>query len=370
MTDTGSRIIVGLSGGVDSAVSAYLLVRQGYRVEGLFMKNWEDDDAPGVCPAAEDRSFADQVCSELGIPLHDANFSQRYREQVFEHCLAEFRAGRTPNPDVLCNRHIKFGALVDHAQRLGADAVATGHYAGIRGEPGNWRLMRAADPSKDQTYFLHALTQEQLAWARFPLAELTKARVREIAADAGFDNFNRKDSTGICFIGERDFRGFLAHYIEPQPGPIMTDAGDYLGEHMGLAFYTIGQRRGLDLGGRGGPWYVANKDPERNRLIVVEGHDHPALFSHGLQATPVHWIGLTVRELPRRCVARNRYRQPDQSCLIEPTRDGVRVCFDRPQRALTPGQYVVFYDREECLGGGVIDHIEGQNDEGIERVSA
>jgi tRNA-specific 2-thiouridylase len=231
-------------------------------------------------------------------------------------------------------------------------------------------LVRAADPAKDQTYFLHALTQDQLAWARFPLAQLPKDRVREIAADAGFDNFNRKDSTGICFIGERDFRGFLAHYIDPEPGPIITDSGDYLGEHMGLAFYTIGQRRGLDLGGRGGPWYVAAKDAAQNRLVVVEGHDHPALYSDVLQASNLHWIAGDAPELPRYCLARNRYRQPDQSCLIEPNADGVRVRFDTPQRALTPGQYVVFYDGDECLGGGVIDSTAPCDDEEIDRVSA
>lgn len=373
MNGRDERIIVGLSGGVDSAVSALLLQREGFRVEGLFMKNWEDDDGGGVCTAAEDRSFARQVCDELGIPLHDANFARRYRSEVFEHCLEEFRRGRTPNPDVLCNRHIKFGALVEHARRLGADRVATGHYAGLAGPVGARRLIRAADQSKDQTYFLHALSQEQIAWAHFPLAGVTKDRVRAIAADAGFDNFNRKDSTGICFIGERDFRGFLANYITPEPGPIITAEGDELGEHMGLAFYTIGQRRGLDLGGRGDstrPWYVAAKDSTRNALVVVQGHDHPALYSSALVTAEPSWIAGEPPALPRRCAARTRYRQPDQACSIESYGDGLRVVFDQSQRAVTPGQFVVFYEAETCLGGAVIEETAAPGDVGVDRVSA
>jgi tRNA-specific 2-thiouridylase len=373
MASRDERIIVGLSGGVDSAVSALVLQSQGYRVEGLFMKNWEDDDTDSVCCAADDRAFAAQVCDELGIALHQANFAARYRAEVFEHCLGEFRRGRTPNPDVLCNRQIKFGALVEHARRLGADALATGHYADVQGAPGERRLLRAGDRGKDQTYFLHALSQDQLDFARFPLASYTKDRVREMAADAGFDNFNRKDSTGICFIGERDFRGFLARYIEPEPGPILTFEGEKLGEHMGLAFYTIGQRRGLDLGGRGDtnePWYVAAKEPDRNALIVVQGHDHPALFSDTLLAGQLNWIAGDPPEMPLDCTARSRYRQADQPCRVHPAANGVRVCFREPQRALTPGQYIVFYDGEICLGGGVIEQTESFTSNEATRVSA
>ena len=374
MTSGHERIIVGLSGGVDSAVSALVLQRAGYRVEGLFMKNWEDDDTDSVCTAAEDRAFARQVCDELGIPLHHANFAQRYRDEVFERCLNEFRRGRTPNPDVLCNRQIKFGALLEHARRLGADRLATGHYAGIDATAQHYRLIRAADANKDQTYFLHALTQEQLAHACFPLADRNKDEVRRVAADVGFDNFNRKDSTGICFIGERDFRSFLARYIDPEPGPIRSLDGEYLGEHIGLPFYTIGQRRGLDLGGRGAnasaPWYVAAKRGDRNELIVVQGHDHPSLYSRALTAESATWIAGEAPALPLDCTARTRYRQPDQSCRLLTDQNRVRVEFQEPQRAITPGQHVVFYHGQVCLGGAIIDDCEALPNGEAQDVSA
>ena len=353
--------MVGLSGGVDSAVSAWLLGEQGYRVEGLFMKNWEDDDSATHCTAEADYADARQVADTLGIPLHRANFAADYRARVFEHCLAEFRAGRTPNPDILCNRHIKFRAFLDHARRLGADRVATGHYAGIGGTPGARTLLRARDHDKDQTYFLHALDQDQLEAAMFPLAGLAKARVRELADRAGFANFNKPDSTGICFIGERDFRGFLARYIEPAPGPVVSVEGETLGEHRGLAFYTIGQRRGLELGGRRGrsglPWYVVDKDMAGNRLVVAQGHDHPALLSRGLVASDWHWIDGRGPAMPLRCSARLRHRQADQPAWLMTGSEGrLEVVFDEPQRAVTPGQSVVIDCDGRCLGGGIIEN--------------
>ncbi len=352
-------VIVGLSGGVDSAVSAWLLQRQGYRVEGLFMKNWEDDDDSGHCSAEADYADARQVADTLGIALHRVNFAAAYRQQVFDHCLDEFRAGRTPNPDILCNQHIKFRAFVDHARRLGATWIATGHYAGVTGPTGARRLVRAVDSNKDQTYFLYALDQSQLAPAIFPLATLTKARVRELADEAGFANFDKPDSTGICFIGERDFRAFLGQYIAADPGPIVTVEGETLGEHHGLAFYTIGQRRGLNLGGMarhsGLPWYVVDKDMAGNRLIVAQGHDHPALMSRGLIADDWHWVAGQPPAAPMACTVRLRHRQPEQQAWLTPAPDGRhRVVFERPQRAVTPGQSVVVYDEVACLGGGTI----------------
>lgn len=352
--------IVGLSGGVDSAVAALRLLDAGYDVQGLFMKNWEDDDTATVCTAEEDLDDAKQVCAELGIPLHQANFAAEYRNEVFEHCLREFRAGRTPNPDILCNQRIKFRAFLEHALRLGGDVVATGHYAGVARRGERLVLRRAADANKDQTYFLYTLGQEQLARAVFPLADLTKPEVRAIAESAGFDNFDKKDSTGICFIGERDFREFLGRYIDRRPGEMVTVDGDTIGEHVGLAFYTIGQRRGLALGGRAGhegtPWYVADKDIPGNRLIVAQGHDHPALMSDGLIASQLSWVAGHGPRQSLRCTAKTRYRQPDQGCMLTPLgADRVRVDFDRDQRAVAPGQSVVFYDEAECIGGGIID---------------
>ena len=354
-------VIVGLSGGVDSAVSAWLLREQGYQVEGLFMKNWEDDDTETQCTAEADFADARQVAETLGIPLHRANFAAAYREEVFEHCLGEFRAGRTPNPDILCNQRIKFRAFLDHAKRLGADHVATGHYAGIgEDDNGNKMLLRAADRNKDQTYFLYKLTQQQLAPALFPLAGLSKPEVREIADRVGFGNHDKPDSTGICFIGERDFQAFLKRYIDTTPGEIVSVDGEVLGEHAGLAFHTIGQRRGLNLGGRadrpGLPWYVADKDMAGNRLIVAQGHDHPALMNHGLEAVDWHWIDGAGPRDEIRCTARLRHRHADQPATLTRLADQRwRLLFDAPERAVAPGQSVVVYDGERCLGGGIIE---------------
>ena len=361
MSDVDPRkntVIVGLSGGVDSAVTALLLQQQGFRVEGLFMRNWEDDDSDTHCTAEADLADAAQVCETLNIPLHQVNFAARYKQQVFDDCLREFAAGRTPNPDVLCNREIKFNAFLDHALRLGADLVATGHYARIRRGPDGAELHRGLDARKDQSYFLHLVREEALARTLFPLGELEKTVVRRMAEDAGFDNFEKKDSTGICFIGERDFADFLSRYVQAEPGIIATVDGHVVGEHRGLSFYTLGQRQGLGIGGRpgsSGPWYVVDKDMPGNRLIVAEGHQHPALFAPALQTEPVSWINGPPAETTFRCSAQIRYRQPAQACTVTQDADGCcGVRFDRPQRAITPGQSVVFYRDSHCLGGGII----------------
>ena len=353
--------MVGLSGGVDSSVAALLLLAQGYRVEGIFMKNWEEDDEPGYCAAAQDLADARNVAARLGIPLHTVNFSAEYWDRVFAYFLTEYRAARTPNPDVLCNREIKFRAFLDHALSLGARRIATGHYARVsHGEDGA-RLRLAADPDKDQTYFLHLLSSEQLDHVLFPLGDLHKPQVRDIAQRADLATADKKDSTGICFIGERRFRDFLARYVPPNPGPIETPSGERLGEHQGLAYYTIGQRQGLGVGGVAGnpeaPWFVAAKDLERNALIVVQGHDHPMLMSDRLEASRLHWIaGAAPGPLPLRCRVRLRHRQALQDGVVEPL-DGHRclVRFSSPQRAVTPGQAAVFYLEDECLGGAVIE---------------
>ena len=365
MSAKSTKVIVGLSGGVDSAVAALRLLEQGYTVEGLFMKNWEDDDTDTECPAEHDVADAKQVCAELGIPLHQANFAADYKRQVFDHCLREFEAGRTPNPDVLCNREIKFKAFLDHALRLGGDFVATGHYARIDRSGSHPALLKGLDANKDQSYFLHLLDQSQLGRSLFPIGELEKPRVREMAEQAGFDNFEKKDSTGICFIGERDFRGFLGRYLASRPGPIRSVDGEALGTHQGLSFYTLGQRQGLGIGGvrnaGGEPWYVVAKDMGNDTLLVAQGHDHPALHSQALIATDVHWISGERPTLPLSCMAKTRYRQRDQACTIlqaDPAANRVRVTFATPQRAVTPGQSVVFYVGEQCLGGGIIDQTE------------
>ncbi len=352
--------MVGLSGGVDSSVAALLLRDQGYRLEGLFMKNWEEDDEPGYCAAAADLADATLVARQLGIPLHSVNFATEYWDQVFTAFLAEYRANRTPNPDVLCNREIKFRAFLDHARDLGATAIATGHYARRMTDDRGNHLCLSQDPDKDQTYFLHLLDQEQLGCALFPLGDLRKGEVRDLARRAGLTTATKKDSTGICFIGERRFRDFLARYVPPNPGPILTPAGVQLGEHQGLAYYTLGQRQGLGIGGQAGgpeaPWYVAGKDPDRNALIVVQGHDHPLLFSQALTLTGLHWIaGQPPREAPFACQARIRHRQALQDCRVEYLDDTqARLRFSHPQRAVTPGQSAVLYLGAECLGGGVI----------------
>lgn len=355
-----TRIIVGLSGGVDSSVAALLLVEQGYEVHGVFMKNWEDSFEAGYCAAAEDLEDARAVAETLRIPLHQVNFTAEYQQRVFRYFLDEYRAGRTPNPDILCNTEIKFKAFLDHARRLGADGIATGHYVRCIERDGRRHLLKGRDPGKDQSYFLHGLDQAQLASALFPIGELHKRQVREHAAAAGLITHAKKDSTGICFIGERRFREFLGHYLPAQPGPIRTPDGEVVGQHIGLMFYTIGQRQGLGIGGRrdsnGEPWYVVGKDLDANTLTVVQGLNHPALARRRLRATQLHWIAGAPPETPLSCQAKIRYRQPDQRCVLESLdRHGADVCFAEPQRAITPGQSVVFYLGDECLGGGVID---------------
>ena len=355
-----TKVMVGMSGGVDSSVSAYLLMQQGYDVEGLFMKNWEEDDTEEYCSASVDLSDAQQVCDQLGIPLHTVNFSGEYWDNVFEYFLAEYRAGRTPNPDVMCNREIKFKAFLEHAQSLGADYIATGHYVRADSKNGSRCLLRGLDGNKDQSYFLYALNQYQISHALFPVGELDKAEVRRLAKQQGFDVFNKKDSTGICFIGERKFKDFLQRFIPAQPGIIESVEGDILGEHSGLMYYTIGQRQGLGIGGteHGSeePWYVIEKNLKTNRLIVAQGHNHERLFYNRCSITDLHWIGLPPVELPFSCSAKIRYRQADQNCKITAS-DGNKAIieFEQAQRAITPGQALVFYENEICLGGGTIE---------------
>ncbi len=349
------KIVVGVSGGVDSAVAALLLKQRGHEITGLFMKNWEEDDTAEHCSAAEDLEAARATCECVGIPLRTVNFATEYWDHVFAYFLDELRAGRTPNPDVLCNQEIKFKAFLEHALALGAERIATGHYARIEDTGGRLRLLKARDDAKDQSYFLHAIGQNELSKALFPLGELAKTEVRRIARAAGLPNHGRKDSTGICFIGERDFKEFLARYLPAQPGEICTLNDELKGRHDGVMYYTVGQRHGLGIGGPGKPWYVVGKNLECNVLYVAQGEDHPALYSRSLTASKLHWIGGTPPS-GGRLSAKTRYRQPDQPCtLIEFTNHGIRVEFDTPQRAVTPGQSVVFYDGEECLGGGAID---------------
>ncbi|MBK1643298.1 tRNA 2-thiouridine(34) synthase MnmA [Thiocapsa imhoffii] len=358
--ERSKRIMVGLSGGVDSAVAAHLLIERGHAVSALFMKNWEEDDDPGYCAAAADLADARAVAERLGIELHTVNFATEYWDHVFETFLSEYRAARTPNPDVLCNREIKFAAFLDHARALGAEAIATGHYARVTHDAQGAHLRLCADTEKDQTYFLHLLDQEQLAQARFPLADLKKSQVRARARELGLANAEKKDSTGICFIGERRFRDFLARYLPDQPGPIETPDGVRIGEHRGLAFYTIGQRQGFGVGGKPGrperPWFAAVKDVARNRLILVQDTHHPLLMSSVAHTGPAHWIaGHPPGEWPFRCRARLRHRQPLQGCeILAGDQAGCRVHFDQPQRAVTPGQSIVFYRDDECLGGAVV----------------
>jgi len=356
------KIIIGMSGGVDSAVAALLLLEQGQDVTGLFMKNWEEDDDNGQCTAAADLADAQQVCDRLGIALKTVNFSAEYWDDVFAVFLSEYSAGRTPNPDILCNKHIKFKAFLDFAQDLGGEWIATGHYAHIAEQNGLRRLYKGVDANKDQSYFLYTLGQRQLAHTLFPLGGMNKPEVRAAARRAGFVNYRKKDSTGICFIGERKFRTFLQRFLPTQPGVMQTPEGQVVGRHQGLMYYTLGQRRGLGIGGVQGtadePWYVLAKELERNVLIVGQGHDHPLLFHSSLEACRLDWVdgGTLTKRL--RCSAKTRYRQADQACTVEPLgEDRCRVAFARPQRAITPGQSVVFYQGDECLGGGVIDRV-------------
>jgi len=356
-TASTPRVIVGMSGGVDSSVAARLLIDAGHAVEGLFMKNWEEDDGSEYCTARADLADARAVCERLGIRLHTANFAAEYWDNVFAEFLEEYRAGRTPNPDVLCNREIKFKAFLEYAEVLGADAIATGHYVRTRTTDGRTELLRGRDPGKDQSYFLHAVPGAGLARALFPLGDLMKSEVRRLAADWGFANHAKKDSTGICFIGERRFRDFLARYIHAEPGPLVSVEGVTLGAHQGLAYYTQGQRQGLGIGGVRGavdaPWYVVDKDLDANTLIVAQG-DHPALAHDWLECSRPSWVS-HAPALPWRGTARIRYRQADQPCRLTRRADGsLLVRFDTPQRAITPGQSVCFYADEVCLGGGVI----------------
>jgi tRNA-specific 2-thiouridylase len=360
------RVVVGLSGGVDSAVSAWLLKEQGWEVVGLFMKNWEDDDDSEYCSSRQDWLDAASVADVIGIDIEAVNFAAEYRERVFAEFLREYSAGRTPNPDVLCNAEIKFKAFLDHAMRMGAQHIATGHYARVRAvadehRPGGLRheLLRGLDTSKDQSYFLHRLDQSQLARTLFPVGELPKTEVRAIAQRIGLPNHAKKDSTGICFIGERPFRAFLNRYLPLRPGPILTPEGRQVGEHVGLAFYTLGQRKGIGVGGQrsgsGEAWYVARKDMQTNTLWVVQGHDHPWLQCESLLAQQVHWISGQPPAQDRRLGAKTRYRQTDAACVLgRSSDDTLTLRFDTPQWAVTPGQSAVLYDNQVCLGGGVI----------------
>ena len=352
------KVVLGLSGGVDSAVAAVLLQEAKADVQALHMTNWEDDD--GYCTAAEDLQDARQVCEQLDIPLHHVNFSKQYRDRVFEYFLDEYRAGRTPNPDVLCNREIKFGVFRDYAKRLGGELLATGHYAQTASIDGRAALLKGADPDKDQSYFLHAVTEGALAETVFPLGHLVKDEVREIARDRGLAVHDKKDSTGICFIGERPFREFLSTYLPANPGPIRSADGREVGTHSGLMYYTLGQRQGLHIGGRNDsnelPWYVVDKDVTDNALVVDQG-ESPRLFSESLLGTELSWIGATPDGLKNglHLSAKIRYRQDDQACTATITDNGdIEVSFEAPQRAVAPGQFVVFYDKNRCLGGAVI----------------
>jgi tRNA-specific 2-thiouridylase len=353
------RVVVGMSGGVDSSVTALLLKQQGYEVVGLFMKNWEDDDTDEYCPARQDLVDAVSVADRIGIDIEAVNFSKEYKDKVFANFLAEYQAGRTPNPDILCNSEIKFRAFLDHALGLGADLIATGHYARVREVDGLFQLLKAEDGGKDQSYFLYRLDQQQLSRTLFPLGGLYKREVREIARKAGLSTSEKKDSTGICFIGERPFREFLNRYLPREPGEMRTPEGRSLGMHEGLMYYTLGQRQGLGIGGgregTGEPWFVAGKDMQNNVLIVVQGHDHPLLLSDSLRATDLHWVAGHDPRTHWVYAAKTRYRQPDAPCEID-TLDAGRceIRFAEAQWAVTPGQSVVVYESQVCLGGGII----------------
>ncbi len=354
-----------MSGGVDSSVAALLLIEQGYAVEGLFMKNWEEDDSEEYCTATEDLADAQSVSDDLGITLHTVNFSSEYWDNVFEYFLEEYRSGRTPNPDIMCNKEIKFKAFLDYAINLGADFIATGHYARIdrsdNSDNNKIRMLKGLDNNKDQTYFLYTLQQHQLVKSLFPIGELEKSKVRELAQQAGLDTATKKDSTGICFIGERKFTEFLQRFLPAQPGEIITAEGEHIGEHQGLMYYTLGQRQGLGIGGlktaSEEPWFVVDKDMKNNQLIAAQGHNHPLLLKQQLAASQLHWVAGKPPSNQFTCKAKIRYRQEEQPCRVKVTNDKCVVCFDDKQRAITPGQSLVFYQGEVCLGGGIIDEM-------------
>jgi tRNA-uridine 2-sulfurtransferase len=351
------KVVVGMSGGVDSAVAALLAKRAGHDVVGIFMKNWGEDDTDEYCSTREDLVDAAAAADTIGIDLEAVNFSAEYKDRVFADFLREYAAGRTPNPDVLCNAEIKFRAFLDHAMRLGAEKIATGHYARVQKNGNRFELLRGLDARKDQSYFLHRLTQEQLSRVMFPVGEMEKTDVRRLAREAGLPNHAKKDSTGICFIGERPFREFLNRYLPKEPGRVVNENGKTVGEHIGLAFYTIGQRKGIGIGGAGEAWYVADKRRATNELVVVQGHDHPLLMKRTLSAADAAWVAGEAPAAPSAYTAKTRYRQPDAACTLSTVLESeMRVDFTSPQWAVTPGQSVVLYDGELCLGGGVINN--------------
>lgn len=371
-----TKVIVGMSGGVDSSVSAYLLKEQGYQVEGLFMKNWEEDDTDEYCSAAQDLTDAQAICDKLEIKLHTINFASEYWDNVFEYFLAEYKAGRTPNPDIMCNKEIKFKAFLEFAcEDLGADYIATGHYVQRRFTDGHWTMVRGLDDNKDQSYFLYTLNEQQLSQTLFPVGNIEKPEVRAIAEKADLITHNKKDSTGICFIGERKFKDFLGQYLPAQPGIIESAEGEQVGHHDGLMYHTLGQRKGLRIGGLANageePWYVVEKDLKRNVLIVGQGHNHPRLFSKGLIANQLHWVDRKELSEPLKCTVKTRYRQQDVQCTVTPLTASAeqdsthnednspqyQIDFDEPQSSVTPGQSVVFYQGDTCLGGGIINTL-------------
>ncbi len=353
-----TRVVVGMSGGVDSSVAALLLKQQGYDVIGIFMKNWDDTDENGVCTATEDYEDVIRVCNQLGIPYYAVNFERQYWDKVFTYFLDEYKAGRTPNPDVMCNKEIKFKAFLEHAVQLGADYLATGHYAQVELRDGEYKMLRGLDENKDQTYFLNQLTQAQLSKVMFPIGSLEKSEVRKLASEADLATATKKDSTGICFIGERNFKEFLGQYLPAQPGNMETMDGEVKGRHDGLMYYTIGQRHGLGIGGQGDPWFVIGKDLKRNVLYVGQGFHNELLYSDSIFADNVSWVSDVPNTEEFECTAKFRYRQEDNKVtvrLMEGKR--VQVLFHEPIRAVTPGQAVVFYNGDECLGGGTIDDV-------------
>lgn len=355
-----SKVIVGMSGGVDSSVAAYLLCNAGYEVEGLFMKNWEEDDDEEYCAAAVDLADAQKVSEQLNISLHTVNFSSEYWDRVFNYFITEYKAGRTPNPDIICNKEIKFRAFLDYAISLNADFIATGHYADKKINNGNVYLLKGMDQNKDQSYFLYSLDQQQLKNTLFPLSHIDKSGVRKIAKAKNFDIYDKKDSTGICFIGERKFKDFLKNYIPSQQGKIVTTSGDVIGKHEGIMFYTIGQRQGLGIGGQQNlpedPWYVVDKNTKTNDLVVAQGHENQALYHSTIITQKIHWINECIPPDLDNLTAKIRYRQADQCCSIRDiSNHGAEIEFDEPQWAVTPGQSVVFYHENICLGGAIIE---------------